>query len=75
MVELGKEAVEEGDHIGRPAFSTNLTPWDLLDTESPTRQHAPADMRPPTHIQQRMPGLDSIREDEPNPQETWGLRE
>ena len=35
---------EEGDPIGRPAVSNNSDPWDLSDTEPPTRQHTPADM-------------------------------
>jgi hypothetical protein len=48
-----KEAKEEGDSIGRPAVSTNLDPQDLSDTEPPTRQHTPAEMRLPTHRQQR----------------------
>jgi hypothetical protein len=48
-----EEAEEESDPIGRPAVSTNLDPWDLSDTELPTRQHTPADMRPPTLKQQR----------------------
>jgi hypothetical protein len=49
-----EEAVEEGDPVGGgPAVSTNLDPQDLSDTGPPTRQHTPADMRPPTHIQQR----------------------
>ena len=50
---LKEEAEEEGEPIGRPTISTNMDPWDLSDTEPPTRQHTPADMRPPTHIQQR----------------------
>jgi hypothetical protein len=33
--------------------SINLEPQDLSDTPSPTGQHTPADMRSPTHIQQR----------------------
>jgi hypothetical protein len=37
VAELGKEAEEEGDPIGRPAVSTNLEPWDLSDAEPPTR--------------------------------------
>ena len=45
-----EEAEEEGDPIGRPAVSTNMDLQDLSDTEPPTRQHIPADMRPPTHI-------------------------
>jgi hypothetical protein len=32
-----EEDEEEGDPIGRTAVSTNLDPWDLSDTESPTR--------------------------------------
>ena len=38
---------------GRPAVSTNQSLWNLSDTGPPTRQHTPADMRPPIHIQQR----------------------
>jgi hypothetical protein len=44
---------EEGNPVGRRAVSTNLDPQDLSDTGPPTRQHTPADLRPPTHIQQR----------------------
>jgi hypothetical protein len=47
---------EEGDPVGGPAVSTNLDPRDLSDTEPPTRQHTPADMRSTTHIQQRTAG-------------------
>ena len=32
-----QESEEEGNHIGWPVVSTNLEPWDLSDTESPTR--------------------------------------
>jgi|UPI0000F49788 hypothetical protein len=48
-----KETEVDGDPIGRPAVSTNLDPRDLSDTEPPTRQHTPDDMRLWTHIQQR----------------------
>jgi hypothetical protein len=48
-----EKAEEEGNSIGRPSVSTNLDLGDLSDTEPPTRQHTPADMRPSTHIQQR----------------------
>jgi hypothetical protein len=51
-----EEAEEEGNPVGGPAVSINLDPQDLLDTGSPTRQHTPADMRPPTIIQQRAAG-------------------
>ena len=37
----------------RPTVSTDLDPKDLSDTETPTRQHTPADMRPLTHREQR----------------------
>jgi hypothetical protein len=50
MKEKLEEAEEEGNPIGRPAVSANLDPRDCSDTEPPTRQHIPADMRPPTHI-------------------------
>jgi hypothetical protein len=42
-----EEAEGEGDPMGRPAVSTHLDSWDLLDTEPQTRQHTPADMRYP----------------------------
>jgi hypothetical protein len=48
-----EEAEEEGNPIGRPAVSINLDPQDLSDIELPTRQHIPADVRLPTHKQQR----------------------
>jgi hypothetical protein len=51
MVELGfllEEAEEEGNPIGKPAVLTNLDPWDLSDTESPTRQHTLAGQRTQT---------------------------
>lgn len=45
----------------------------LSDTEPPTRQHTLADMRSP-HIHSRgRPSLASVREDAPNPSETWDL--
>ena len=53
MVELGrlKEAEEEGDPAGGPAVSLNLDLQDLSNTGPPNRQHTPADIEPPTHIQ------------------------
>jgi hypothetical protein len=48
-----REAEEKGDPVGGPAVSINLDPQDLSNTGPPNRQHIPADMRPPTHIQQR----------------------
>jgi hypothetical protein len=48
-----EEAKEEVIPIGGPAISINLDPRYLSDTATSTRQHTPADMRPPTHIQQR----------------------
>jgi hypothetical protein len=53
-----EEAEEEGDHIGKPAVSTNLKPPPprpprSSDTEPLTRQHTPADMSRQTQIQQR----------------------
>jgi hypothetical protein len=45
-----EEVEEEGNLVGRPAVSINLAPRDLSDTGSPTRQHIPAYLRLPTHI-------------------------
>ena len=58
MVELRKswKKLEEGDPVGGLAVSNNLDLRDLSDTELPTRQQTPADMRPLTHIQQRTTG-------------------
>ena len=58
MVNLGeklKEAEEEGkgSPMGRPAVLTDLNSRDLSDTEPPSRQHTPADKRPPMHIKHR----------------------
>ena len=39
--------------MGRAAVSTDLDPQHLSDTELPTRQHTPVDMRPPTHTAER----------------------
>ena len=43
-------------------------------TGSPTRQHTPAHMRPPTHRHQRIAGS-GFREDASKPQETKDPRE
>jgi hypothetical protein len=37
--------------VGGPAVSINLDPGGLSNTGPSNRQHTPADMRPPTHIQ------------------------
>jgi hypothetical protein len=39
----------ESNPKGKPAIF--LVPRDLSDTEPPTRQHTPADIRSPTHVQ------------------------
>ena len=70
-----KEAKEKGNPVGGPAISINLDPRDLSNTGPPNRQHTPADMRPPTHLQKKPPGLYSFRDDAPNLQETLGPRE
>jgi hypothetical protein len=46
-----KEAEEKGDPVERSAVSINLDPQDLSNTGPPNKQHTPADMQPPTHIQ------------------------
>jgi hypothetical protein len=51
-----KEAEEKADPVGEPAVSINLDLRDRSNTGTPNRQHTAADMRPPTHIQQRTAG-------------------
>jgi hypothetical protein len=46
-----KEAEEKGNLVGEPVVSINLDPQDLSNTRPPKRQHTPAHMRPPTHMQ------------------------
>jgi hypothetical protein len=55
IMERLEEAEEKGDPIERPAVSTNWDPWSLSDTEPPT-MITRANMRSPTHIQQRTTG-------------------
>jgi hypothetical protein len=45
-----KEAEEKGNPVGEPTVSINLDPQNLSNTGPINRQHAAADMRPPTHI-------------------------
>jgi hypothetical protein len=52
MQKLKEAEEEEGDPVGGPAVSINLDPRDLSNTGPPNIQHAPDDIRPPTHIQQ-----------------------
>jgi hypothetical protein len=56
LIKEMEETEEKGNLVGGPAVSINLDPRDLSDTGSPTRQHAPANMRSPAHIQQRTAG-------------------
>ena len=46
-----KEAEDKGDSVGGPAVLINLDLGYLSNTGPPNRQHTPAGMRPPTHIQ------------------------
>ena len=48
----GRTEGGEGDDnpIGRPTMSTNLDPWELLETEPPTKEHTQAGLRAPEHM-------------------------
>jgi hypothetical protein len=48
-----EQAEEEGHPLGGSTVPISLDPRDLSHTGPPTKQHAPDDMWPPTHIQQR----------------------
>jgi hypothetical protein len=67
-----EEAEEEGNPVGG-----SVSTWTFeisQDTGSPTRQHTPADIRPPTQSRGLL-SLGLVREDAPNLQETGGPRE
>ena len=49
LEEAEEEELKEEDQQSQITWNSQ----DLSDTEPPTRQHTPADMKPPTHIQQR----------------------
>ena len=53
LIELGKswKRLRRIATLKENQQSTNLDSRDCSDPESPTRQHTPADMRPPTHIE------------------------
>ena len=57
VFELGRlrEAGEREDSVGQ-AVLINLDSWDPSNTGPPNKQHAPADIWPPTHILQRTAG-------------------
>jgi hypothetical protein len=46
-----EKAEEESKRVGRLAVSINLDSCDLSNTGPSNRQHIPAEMRPPKHIQ------------------------
>ena len=70
-----EETEEEVDFIRKPTVSTNPDPWNLSDTEPPTRQQTGAGLRSGHIYSRRLIGLASVREEGPNPQEPWGPRD
>ena len=45
------EGAERDDNpIGRPTVSTNLDPWELPETEPPTKEHTQAGLRRLVHM-------------------------
>jgi hypothetical protein len=64
-----EEVEEQGSPIGRPVVLTNQDPWELPDSEPPTRQHTAAGPSfPQTSIYSRgLPSLASLGKDAPNP--------
>ena len=41
---------EDKDSIGRPTISSNLDPWELPETQPPTKEQAQAGPRPPANM-------------------------
>ena len=69
-------AEKDGNPIGRTTVSTNLDPWELPDTEPPTKEHIWIGLSHSVqtyvqHICSRgLPCLASVGENVPNPFET-----
>jgi hypothetical protein len=42
----------DGNHIGRPTVSSNLDPWELPETEPPTKDPTWTVLKPLTHMKQ-----------------------
>jgi len=40
----------DGNPTGRPKESTNLDPWEVSESEPPTKEHTGARMRPLAHM-------------------------
>ena len=60
----------DANHTGRPTVSTNLDPWELLDTDPPTKEHTQLGPRP-WHICSRgLPCQAPVGKDKPNLVET-----
>jgi hypothetical protein len=66
---------EEGDPVGGPAVSINLDPRDVSNTGPPTRQHTPLIWGLQPIYSRGLLGLDSVREDSTNSQETCNTRD
>ena len=49
----GLKALKEMGPTGRPTVPTNLDPWELPESDSPTKEHKQAGPRPPTQMYQR----------------------
>jgi len=64
-----EEVKEKGIPVGVPAVSIKLDPWDQLDTG-----HQLGSIYQLHIYKWGLPGLDSVTEDAPNPQETEGPR-
>ena len=40
----------ESNSTGRPTETPYLDPWELLETEPPTKEHTQAGLRPQAHL-------------------------
>jgi len=60
----------DGNPTGRLIESTNLVPWELSESEPPTKEHTGAGKRPQAAQSSWLPCLASVGEDMPNLAET-----
>ena len=50
FVRTPDEPTENSDSTGSPRVSTDLDPWGLSETESPTEEQAQDEPGPPAHM-------------------------
>jgi hypothetical protein len=59
--------IKEDAFIERPTASSNLYPWEILETKLPTKEHTQAGPRPQHICSRGLPYLASVEQNASNP--------